>query len=85
MAAGARSRRAGVQRERTPASVVVVPLQDKLLLSVDEFAAVLSIGQREAYRVLSRGQVASVKIGRRRLIPRWAAEAFVRSLSGAVA
>jgi excisionase family DNA binding protein len=40
-----------------------------LLLSVAQAAMALSIGQRSLYPLLMRGEIRSVTIGRRRLVP----------------
>ncbi|HEV8671332.1 MAG TPA: helix-turn-helix domain-containing protein [Candidatus Limnocylindria bacterium] len=42
---------------------------DKLLLTVDEAAGVLSIGRSLLYELLASGQIARVKVGRRTLVP----------------
>lgn len=55
----------------------------KLLLSIPEAAAQLSLGQTVVWKLVSTGQLASVKVGRSRRVPWTALEAFVASLSGA--
>jgi excisionase family DNA binding protein len=49
----------------------------KVLLSVDEAAAALSMGRTFVYDMLTRGEIVSIKIGRRRRIPVSALQAFV--------
>lgn len=49
----------------------------KVLLSVDEAAAALSMGRTFVYELLTRGEIVSIKIGRRRRIPVSALQAFV--------
>ena len=51
--------------------------QSKLLLSVPEAAHLLSIGRSRCYDLVLSGQLRSLKLGRRRLIPKEALEAFV--------
>ena len=53
---------------------------DPLLLSVDEAARLLGIGRTVVYRLLSQGDLRSVKVGGRRLVPRSAVDAFVDDL-----
>jgi excisionase family DNA binding protein len=55
--------------QRTPAR--------KLLLEVHEVAEQLSIGRSKLYSYLLSGQLRSVKVGRRRLIPPEAVHEFV--------
>lgn len=50
---------------------------NKLLLTVPEAAHQLSIGRSRCYELLLRGELRSFKLGRRRLIPKEALEAFV--------
>lgn len=40
-----------------------------LALSIADLAKSLSVSQRHVYRLLKAGQIPSVKLGRRRLIP----------------
>ena len=51
--------------------------QSKLLLTVPEAAHLLSIGRSRCYDLVLSGQLRSLKLGRRRLIPREALDAFV--------
>lgn len=63
---------------------VAAPQQPvKLLLSIPEAAAQLSLGQTVVWKLISTGQLNSVKVGRSRRVPWMALEAFVASLSGA--
>lgn len=52
----------------------------QLLLSPREVAATLSIGRSKVFELLATGELASVKIGRRRLIPRAALSEYVGRL-----
>jgi len=52
-----------------------------ILVSMDEAAATLGIGRTQTYELVMSGKIASVKIGRRRLIVRSELESFVQRLS----
>lgn len=54
--------------------------QRNLLYSPEEAASVLSLGRSTMFELLSSGEIASVKIGRARRIPRVALEAYVERL-----
>jgi excisionase family DNA binding protein len=61
-----------------------VGLQEKLLLNIDEVAAVLGIGRDLVYRLLldieprsGKPRIHSVRIGRRRMVSRRALEVFI--------
>ena len=56
---------------------------EKLGLSVEEAAEVIGIGRSEVYERLARGEIESVKIGRRRIIPMEAAKRFLDGLMAA--
>ena len=47
-------------------------MTEKLLLNVDEGASLLGLGRSRFYALLASGELQSLKIGRRRLIPRQA-------------
>ena len=51
--------------------------ESKVLLSVQEAAHLLSIGRSRCYDLVLGGELRSLKLGRRRLIPREALDAFV--------
>lgn len=53
---------------------------EQLLLSVNEFAAAVGIGEFLAKKLIRENQVVSVKIGDRRLVPAGEARAFVDRL-----
>ena len=55
-------------------------MDGKLLLTIDEAAALLSCGRSFLYPRLMRGELPSVKLGRKRLIPAAALEAYVQRL-----
>jgi excisionase family DNA binding protein len=52
----------------------------KKLLSIDEAAATLNIGRTLLYSLLLRGDIQSVKIGNRRLIPASALDSYIALL-----
>ena len=52
----------------------------KLLLTVEDAAELLSIGRTNAFRLIKDGELQSVKIGARRLVPRASVEAYVHRL-----
>jgi excisionase family DNA binding protein len=49
-----------------------------MLLSLDESAALMGIGIVTLHKIIRNGEIGSVKIGKRRLIPRGEIEAFIR-------
>ena len=55
---------------------------DRLLVSVEEAAQMLSVGRSLVYKLVMSKQVLSVKIGRTRRIPVYSLEAFIARQSG---
>ncbi len=53
---------------------------DKLAYSVDDVAELLSIGRTKAVALVSSGEIASIKLGGRRLIPRQDLQTFVERM-----
>jgi excisionase family DNA binding protein len=53
---------------------------EPLLCPVEEAAQLLGVGRSQAFELISRGELESVKIGRRRLVPRDAIDAYIRRL-----
>lgn len=51
-----------------------------LLLTVEEAAALLRIGRTATFELVMRGQIQSVKIGRRRLVVRKGLQTYVSDL-----
>jgi excisionase family DNA binding protein len=49
-------------------------------LRVEEAARLLNVGRSTAYDLIRSGRLRSVKIGRRRLVPRDALDALIASL-----
>jgi excisionase family DNA binding protein len=54
--------------------------QVKLAYSIDEAFPALSIGRTQLFVLLRRGEIASVKVGRRRLIPAASLDAYLARL-----
>lgn len=59
-------RRKAAQMDRRPTSYDDLPLT----LSVRELMPILSVGRNTAYELIRSGQIRSVRIGRRILIPK---------------
>jgi excisionase family DNA binding protein len=55
-----------------------IPLEAKLLLSVDEAATLMSLGRSIVYDLVMRQQIASIKVGRMRRIPVSALREYVQ-------
>jgi excisionase family DNA binding protein len=56
---------------------VVVPPSDAVLLRVEEAAPLLRLSRTEVFALIKSGQLASIKIGRRRRVPRRALDDYV--------
>jgi excisionase family DNA binding protein len=56
---------------------VILPAPQKLLLTVDEAADVLSLGRTYVYHLVMCNKIASVKLGRKRRIPVSALQDFI--------
>lgn len=54
-----------------------IPVESKLLLTVDEAAHQLGIARSHLYLLVMHGEIASVKLGRSRRIPVAALERFI--------
>lgn len=52
----------------------------KLAYSIEEAFLALSIGRTQLFDLLRRGEIASVKVGRRRLIPAASLDAYLGRL-----
>ena len=57
---------------------------DKMALSVPEAAKLLGIGKNLAYEAVQRGEIPSIKVGSRLLIPRVALERRLAEANGMV-
>lgn len=67
-------------RGQERAAGAIAPGTERLTLTVEEAAATLGISRAFAYEAVSRGEIPSIRIGRRVLVPRAALE---RMLGGA--
>jgi excisionase family DNA binding protein len=54
-----------------------VPVVDRLLLDVASAARVMGISRSLLYELLSRGELPSIRIASRRLVPRQSIEDFI--------
>jgi excisionase family DNA binding protein len=66
------------QRKKAPATVTVNP-KDKLLVSQDEAAQLLSISRRSVEYLVATGRLSTRRIGTRTLIPIEDVRKFARS------
>jgi excisionase family DNA binding protein len=64
------SERNGDSEEESPTASVVGQQQEKLGLSVTEAAKLLGVGRSATYEAVRTGQIPSIRIGRRIIIPR---------------
>lgn len=55
---------------------------DKLLLTPEEAAEVLSIGRTKVYALIAEGELVSVRIGNSRRVPLDAVNEFIERLEG---
>lgn len=55
-------------------------MQKKVAYSVEEAAQALSLGRSTVKKLIATGELASVRVGRRRLIPRSALESYIERL-----
>ncbi|MBE2997247.1 helix-turn-helix domain-containing protein [Nocardiopsis sp. HNM0947] len=55
-------------------------MDEKVAYSVDEAAQALSLGRTTVKQLIATGDLPSVRVGRRRLIPRSALETYVHRL-----
>lgn len=69
---------AGAYRQET--SAPCPPARQKLAYSLDEAIEALSIGRTHLFDLLRRGEIASVKVGRRRLVLAESLDAYLARL-----
>lgn len=62
------------------ASGAVAPVEQRLVLTVEEAAQLLGISRSFAYEAVQRGDIPSMRIGRRILVPKAALERFLASV-----
>jgi len=60
--------------QRVVESVTKLPMTERLALSVEEAGALLGISRDLAYDLVTRGELPSVRLGRRLVVPRRALE-----------
>ena len=60
-----------------------LPVSERLALSVEEAGALLGISRDLAYDLVARGELPSVRLGRRLVVPRRALEEALDRLSDA--
>lgn len=63
----------------------VSPVDGKLLCSIKEATALLGVGRTSIYEMISRGQIASLRLGSRRLIKMSSLIALINQAGGEVA
>lgn len=54
-----------------------VPISERLVLRVEEAAALLSVSRAQAYALIARGEIPSVRVGKAVRVPRRALEAWL--------
>lgn len=54
---------------------------DKICYSITDAAALLSVGRRTLYREINAGHIATIKMGRRTLIPASAIQNWMKTAS----
>jgi len=57
----------------------------KTLLSIPDFLATTGLGRTKAYALIADGELETVRVGRRRLIPAQALDAWIERLRGGAA
>lgn len=70
-------------RSETAETIAADPLAGKLLLTVPEAQNILSVPRTRIYSMIESGELGSVKLGRRRMIPTDAIRALLADLSAA--
>jgi excisionase family DNA binding protein len=61
----------------TAAAGAVAPVEDRLVFTVEEAAQLLGISRSFAYEAVQRGDIPSMRIGRRILVPKAALQRFL--------
>jgi excisionase family DNA binding protein len=60
----------------------VAPVEDRLVFTVEEAAQLLAISRSFAYEAVQRGDIPSMRIGRRILVPKAALQRFLEQVNG---
>jgi len=70
-----------VTLKRSPKSELLAQLRrgDRATIQVEEAALILEVGRNQAYQAVQRGDIPSLSMGRRRLVP---VQPFLRMLDG---
>lgn len=66
-----------------PGAGAIAPLGERLTLTVEEAGTLLGISRAFAYEAVNRGEIPSIRIGRRVLIPKAAFERMLNESSNA--
>jgi excisionase family DNA binding protein len=77
----AASVRAATPQSRTSVGVTI-PVDKRLVYTVEEAATLLGISRSFAYEAVERGEIPSMRIGRRILVPKAALERFLEASGG---
>jgi excisionase family DNA binding protein len=75
--ASAASESGALERGPRHASGAAGPVEDRLVFTVEEAAQLLGISRSFAYEAVERGEIPSMRIGRRILVPKIALERFL--------
>lgn len=67
----------GPAAEQGLAAGAIAPVGERLVLTVEEAATLLGISRAFAYEAVNRGEIPSIRIGRRVLVPKVALERMV--------
>jgi len=65
------------QSERPPAQAQTTAATERLTLTIDEVASTLGISRSSAYECAKRGEIPTVRFGRRIVVPRRAVLALL--------
>ena len=67
--------------KRSPKSELLAQLRrgDRATIQVEEAALILEVGRNQAYQAVQRGDIPSLSMGRRKLVP---VQPFLRMLDG---
>ena len=61
---------------------MIVPQYEKFCFSINDAAALMSVGRQTIYREISAGRLHTAKMGKRTLVPADAIRAWLASASG---
>jgi excisionase family DNA binding protein len=69
----------GVMPTSAAAAGAIAPQADRLVLTVEEAGTLLGISRAFAYEAVNRGEIPSIRIGRRVLVPKAALQRMLRA------